>query len=332
MEDRGFRPQGGDAEMGKKDRKTPSGEKVPRIDYDNLMKTTLMRFLLDALALFLPELYAVLDMSAKPEFLNTEFPKATFDMEGGAKRADVLARLHLLKGCPEGGSDPKVVLCHVEIQGKGGGNLAERMQKYREYIHLTYGVEPDVVIVVIIGPRPKGEPVSYYFESGFGVRVVYEYVTVNVMAMPDELLLANDNRMGLVLYAMKRARLSGDDEGMKFRYLRELSALWAERKWSPEDKVLVLAAMEYLMSLKDEDYARQYVEHMASLTESMKRGEENMYKSVFERVYTAKGMEKGIAQGRTEVARNMLRKGFSIDSVVECTTLPRREVESLAGC
>jgi predicted transposase/invertase (TIGR01784 family) len=74
-------------------------------------------------------------------------------------------------------------------------------------------------------------------------------------------------------------------------------------------------------------------------TESMKRGEGEMYKSVFERVYTAKGMEKGMekgiaqgrTEGRTEVARNMLRKGLSIDSVVEYTDLPRREVESLAG-
>ncbi|MDR1741616.1 MAG: hypothetical protein LBR38_07205 [Synergistaceae bacterium] len=70
--------------------------------------------------------------------------------------------------------------------------------------------------------------------------------------------------MGLVLYAMKKARLSGGDEGMKFRYLREISTLWAERKWSPEDKVLVLAAVEYLIGLRDEDYVKRYLEHMAS--------------------------------------------------------------------
>ncbi|MDR1740725.1 MAG: hypothetical protein LBR38_02615, partial [Synergistaceae bacterium] len=94
---------------------------------------------------------------------------------------------------------------------------------------------------------------------------------------------------------------------------------------------------------------------MASLMESMDRGESEMYESVFQRVYTAEGMAQGMAQGiaqgmaqgiaqgrvegsaegyakgRTEVARNMLRKGFSVDSVVECTTLPREEVESLAN-
>ncbi|MDR1741615.1 MAG: hypothetical protein LBR38_07200 [Synergistaceae bacterium] len=56
-----------------------------------------------------------------------------------------------------------------------------------------------------------------------------------------------------------------------------------------------------------------------------------MYKSVFERGYTAQGRAEGLAQGRAEVARNMLRKGLSVDSVVEYTDLPRREVESLAN-
>jgi predicted transposase/invertase (TIGR01784 family) len=44
----------------------------------------------------------------------------------------------------------------------------------------------------------------------------------------------------------------------------------------------------------------------------------------------AQGMAKGMEKGRAELVRNMLRKGLSIDSVVEYTDLPRREVEKLA--
>ncbi|MDR1740518.1 MAG: hypothetical protein LBR38_01535 [Synergistaceae bacterium] len=172
------------------------------------------------------------------------------------------------------------------------------MQKYREYIHLTYGVEPDVVIVVIIGPRPKGEPVSYLFESGFGVRVVYEYVNVDVLKMSDDDLLAGDNRMGLVLYAMKKARLSGDDEGMKFRYLKELSRLWAQRKWAREDKRMILLALDYQMQLSDRGYRRQLADYVDELTEAAGKEERKVYVSIFEEVYTEKGMQKGMAQGR----------------------------------
>ncbi|MDR1740950.1 MAG: hypothetical protein LBR38_03775, partial [Synergistaceae bacterium] len=73
-------------------------EKGQRIDYDNLMKTTLTQFFTDALELLLPKLRAALDTSAEPEFLNTEFPKVTFDAKGGAKRADVLASIRLTGG------------------------------------------------------------------------------------------------------------------------------------------------------------------------------------------------------------------------------------------
>jgi predicted transposase YdaD len=120
---------------------------------------------------------------------------------------------------------------------------------------------------------------------------------------------------------------------MKFRYLREVSSLWAERKWSPEDKLTVLAAVEYLIGLKDEDYAKQYVEHMASLMESMERGEGKMYKSVFERVYTAQGRAEGRAEGRTEgrteVALSMLADGLPPETVRKYTGFTESEIAGL---
>ncbi|MDR1741209.1 MAG: hypothetical protein LBR38_05105, partial [Synergistaceae bacterium] len=123
----------------------------------------------------------------------------------------------------------------------------------------------------------------------------------------------------------------------KFRYLREISSLWAERKWNPEDKLTVLAAVEYLIGLKDEDYAKQYVEHMASLMESMERGEGKMYKSVFERVYTAQGIAQGRAEGyakgrtegRTEVALSMLADGLPSETVRKYTGFTESEIAGL---
>ena len=56
----------------------------------------------------------------------------TFELEGGANRVDMLAKVPLLDGGEE------YVLCHQEYQGEGGGDLPTRMYRYKEAIHLLY--------------------------------------------------------------------------------------------------------------------------------------------------------------------------------------------------
>ncbi|MDR1740521.1 MAG: hypothetical protein LBR38_01550 [Synergistaceae bacterium] len=88
---------------------------------------------------------------------------------------------------------------------------------------------------------------------------------------------------------------------------------------------------------------------MASLMESMDRGESEMYESVFQRVYTAEGMaqgmaqgiekgmaqgiEKGIAQGmakgRAKVALSMLNDGLPLETVRKYTGFTDSEIARL---
>ncbi|MDR1621269.1 MAG: hypothetical protein LBS00_02715, partial [Synergistaceae bacterium] len=311
-------------------------------DYDNLWKTVLERYFWDALKIFLPSLYEAADRSRKPKFLSQELNKVTFDLKGGANRADLLVEIKL-----KNSRKNKLILCHLESQGKGGGNLPVRMYRYKEAIHLLRGKEP-IGIVLITAPRPKKEKDHYSVEQ-FGVAVFYKYVNVIVMDLDDEVLLEEGNQIGLVLYALKCAIKSGNDEGLKFRHMREISNLWARRGWDAEDKRIILQAVEYLMRIENQDYAKQIVAHIASLVESLKEEEKNMYTSVFERVYKEEGRMEGFNEGRNEgfnegrtegfnegrnegqvlVARNMLNDGFPVGKVVQYTTLSREEVEKL---
>ena len=141
--------------------------------------------------------------------------------------------------------------------------------------------------------------------------------------MEDNLFLVEDSRIGLVLYAAKCAYLSGDDEGEKFRYLRLISNMWAERGWDKDDKRIILLAVNYLINLKSETYAKDFVAHMESLR--MSKEDKEMYVSVFERVYTSKGKEKGQA----ELVKNMLNEGLSVDEIIKYTRLTREGIEKL---
>ena len=83
---------------------------LERLDYDNLFKTLLHRYFWEALKIFLPALYEAADRSENPKFLDKELQKVTFDLEGGANRADLLARIKLKNGSNE------LILCHLEIR------------------------------------------------------------------------------------------------------------------------------------------------------------------------------------------------------------------------
>ena len=287
-----------------------------RLDYDNLFKTVLLRYFWEALKIFLPDLYEAADRTVEPEFLEQELQKVTFDLEGGINRTDLLARIKLKNGSGE------LILCHLEVQGEGGGELDLRMYRYKEMIHLTYGEEP-IGIAILTAPRPRKEK-TFYSRERFGVTVTYNYINVNVIEMEDDVLLADDSRIGLVLYAAKCAYLSGGDEDEKFRYLRLLSNLWSERGWDKNDKRIILLAIDYLLNLSDETHVKEMVAHIESLT---KREEEReMYVSIFERVYK----EEGRVEGRAEVARRMLNKGLSVDKVAEYTDFPREEIEAIS--
>jgi hypothetical protein len=293
------------------------------MDYDNLFKTVLHRYFWEALKILIPELYEAANVGVTPVFLEQELQKITLDLGEGSNRTDLLVRLELKNGSRE------LILVHLEIQGEGGGDLAVRMYRYKQMIYLKYGEEP-IGIAVVTEPRPHGEKTSYKWER-FGVRVAYDYLNAAVIKLEDAVLLAEDNRIGIILYAAKCMWQSGNDERKKFRYLRGITNLWAERGWDRDDKRIILLAIDYLIKLKDESYAQRFVAHMESL--SMNEEDREMYVSVFERVYTARGEEKGRTEGRmegrAEIVKNMLKRGFSAKEILECTAMPRDELAAL---
>jgi len=294
-----------------------------RMDYDNLFKMVLHRYFWEALKIFVPELYEAADRSVDPVFLEQELQKITLDLGEGANRTDLLIRIKLKNDSEE------LILCHLEVEGKSHEDLVVRMYRYKQMIYLKHGEEP-IGVAVMTAPRPHGEKTSYSWER-FGVRVAYDYLNVPVIKLEDAVLLAEDSRIGLILYAAKCVWQSGSDEGKKFQYLRKITDLWAERGWDRDDKRIILLVVNYLINLKDEGYAKQFVAHMESL--SMDKEDREMYVSVFERVYTEKGKEEGRMEGRTEerteIARNMLNKGFSAKEIQECTRMPREELDML---
>jgi predicted transposase/invertase (TIGR01784 family) len=103
--------------------------------------------------------------------------------------------------------------------------------------------------------------------------------------------------------------------------------MWNERGWSPEEKRDILEAIEYLIHLTDEDYKRQMVKHVENL--KMSEEDRKMYKSIFEEVYTERGVQEGEQKKAIEVAKNFLEDGISPDIVAKNTGLSIDDIHAL---
>jgi hypothetical protein len=129
-------------------------EKNERFDHDGMWKGLVDRFFYSLLLRAIPDLYEDADIEHEPRPLDKEFidilNTADPEIHTSPHFADLLMEVPLKDGSVE-----RVIL-HLEIQGRGGGNLCERMNHYRCLIYGHYRKEP-VALAVITDKRPPSE-------------------------------------------------------------------------------------------------------------------------------------------------------------------------------
>ncbi|MDR1508046.1 MAG: hypothetical protein LBS53_00225, partial [Synergistaceae bacterium] len=291
-------------------------EKEPRFSGDSFWKDLVEEYFYPLLKRALPELYADADINAKPKFLDKEFTDVLKTADPKAHKnshfTDSLVDVQLKNG------SSKSVLHHVESQARGGGDLAERMNFYRCCIYAHYRREP-AAVAIITDKRPKNESRSYS-HNHYGTRVFYDYNNLVLLELDDEELISSDNPIDIVLYAAKYAA-KARKELQKYKYLRKATELLAERGWSMEDKRKLMLFMERVMNLEDKSLKAQYREYQEQLDKEGKI----VYVSIAEEYYT----EKGKLEGRLEVARNLLARGDSPDTVSKIAGLPQEKIREL---
>ena len=323
-------------------------EKQGNFDHDGFWKDLIERFCYYVVKRAVPKLYEELDTDKEPRFLNTEFTDVlnTGDpqIRINPHFVDILSDLPLKSGVNVS------VLFHCEAEkGYSTGDLAERMNHYRCFIYAHYRREP-VALAIIVGARRKND--RFYSHSHFGTRVVYEYNNLVLSELYDEELKASDNPVDLALYAAKCA-LKAKEELQKYKYLRTLLELLAERGWSKKDKEDLLLFLERIINLKDKELEKQYTEYRGQLTKEGKimyipLGERELAKEIEQRGIALgmekgrergreegreegrqEGMVKGMEKGREEMARNLLANGVSPEIIAKSGYMPVEQVRAL---
>ncbi|MCL1874667.1 MAG: hypothetical protein FWF87_00225 [Synergistaceae bacterium] len=142
----------------------------------------------------------------------------------------------------------------------------------------------------------------FYSHSHFGTEIVYRYNNLILADLEDEELQISDNPIDLAFYAAKCA-LRAKEEMQKFKYLRTLLELLAERGWSREDKWDLLLFLERIIDLRDMELEMKYIEYRNQLNKEGKimyipLGERELAREIEQR-----GMEKGMEKKAKEMAK-----------------------------
>ena len=265
---------------------------------DNAWKDILERNFQDFLAFFFPAAHAAIDWSRGVEFLDKELEAIAPGLKAGRRIVDKLAKVFLKR--PVGGRAEAWFLVHVEVEGRGGPVLDERMHVYDYRIFDRY--RRQVVSLAVLTEAGARARHGVYERGLFGYGTLFAFRAVKLSEYRDrrEELERSRNPFALVVLAhieKREARTALERQAVKWRLYRRLLA----RRLRRRGIIAVFRFMEYIIELP-EDLEKQIDSKIAAL-----RKEKHMpYLARFEREALEKGMQRGERKGE----QKGLRKGL----------------------
>ncbi len=257
-------------------------EQKERADYDGLWKDAIERFLPRLLERVLPDLYADVDFSVKPEFLSNELRDVAQSDNNPAVYVDELIRLTL-----KNGGDAWILL-HIEVQGPGGDAISGRMFNYMTLIYAHHKAMP-VALAILTSRRPSEVIGEYSVDNHYGTKLSYTYNCFEVYAQDDDKMLQSNNPFDLIFYAVKNT--SKNSQKKKYVLLLNLAKILASKGWSEADRRDLFSFIVRAVNLTDTELQQKFV---AEIT----RGEDSMAELTFvEKYFKDEGRAEGIAIG-----------------------------------
>ena len=237
----------------KKSAKEPKEPTEIVIDFDSNWKFLIIKYFYQFIDFFLPELYADLDTSRPPVFLDNELQTIWRSMKTGMKMTDKLVRVWLKNG------EERLVLVHIEIQARFETLFSKRMFTMSYRILDKNQVHPIALAVFVDTPIPSA--FNCYEHTLYGTKTSYEYNAYKIIdQIESELLKRDDNLFSLVVLANLRTIQTktsnkADKEKTAFDRLlfkKHLYNLVIERNFDLEVYHDLLNFIDYLMTLPEQ--------------------------------------------------------------------------------
>ncbi len=274
-------------------------EEKERADYDGLWKDAIERFLPQLLERVLPDLYADIDFSVKPEFLSQELRDSVQRHNNAAVYVDELIKLALKDG------DSAWILLHIEVQGPGGDAISGRMFHYMTLIYAHHRVMP-VALAILTSRRPLEVIDEYSVENHYGTKLSYKYNCFEVYGQNDEEMLQSNNPFDLIFYAVKNT--SKTSQKKKYALLLNITRMLTKKGWSEDDRRDLFSFIVRIVNLTDTELQQKFIEEV----KEDKMAELTFVEKYFRDEGRAEGRKEGILIGekraRTEEKRSIYER------------------------
>ncbi|MCP5103548.1 MAG: hypothetical protein GY950_09225 [bacterium] len=321
----------------KKQAKTIKKTRARNSKYDSAWKEVIERFFKLFLGFFFPEMHNTIDFTRKIEFLNTELRQITAGSDLGDRVSDVLVKVYLKDGTPR----YICILIHIEIQGQPRDDFMERMYiyNYRTFDKRIEEGAPVISAAILTDDNEKYRPDEYRVGfCGFELRMKIPMVKILDYKLKKEMIKAletTDNPMAIVVKAqLKSLEVKKAAEDTKFEVTKELIRLSYRQGYTKDDVNVLVKFIEWVIRLS-KGFEKRLKEEIKKIEEEYKMP----YLASWERDAIKKGMkqgvEKGVKQGvkqgmnkeKERTAKEMLKEGIALDTVVKITGLDRKQVE-----
>lgn len=276
-------------------RNEASDEERKRTSHDQIFKTLFSHFLQDLVELLDPDLASALDLRA-PTFLRGE----TFTDEPQGERVDA----DLVAEARTRGGEPRLVLVHVETEGKFRRVMDRRTWRYFMHLKLKYD-RPVVSIVVFLTGGTPGVHRREVVEAVGAFEVNrFSYLGFGLSGSLAEHYVDRPQPLAAALAALMRSKV-WDNVERKLRCLRAVG------------RAAVNEAQKFLLGNVVETYLKLDPQDEERFAAEIRR---DTNKEVRDMVITwedalaasrEEGLEAGLLQGEASVLRRLLKRRFT---------------------
>ncbi len=303
---------------------------LPSPDHDTHWKELIEKRFWNALAFFLPMIYAIADISRGVEFLDKELHKLVADkFKGGNTRKDKLAKIFLKNG------KEHYILIHFEVQAKYVKDFLRRMFVY--FYRIFDKREESITALAIYTGDSVPEDCDKFEYEFMGTKVTYQFNTYRVCEADEAELLADDNPFALAVLAAKYLNETKDKMELRYAFKHKLMDLALERGWTDE-QIDSLLQFIYLLVILPNDLETKFEEELRTkhniMDTAVKRKipliEDLMKKRKQDREEKERVRQEGRQEARIEAAKNLLlMTNHSPEKITDITQLPLETVLEL---
>ncbi|RDW17550.1 transposase [Oceanobacillus arenosus] len=269
--------------------------------HDQLSKELINTFFKEFLEAFFPNVHDNIDFHAiKP--LSEEV--YTNVLKGKTRRLDIVIETTLK-------NTEVVVIIHVEPQSYKQDDFHERMYHYFSMLYNKY--QKPIVPIAVFTYRENWEKSQYTMEFPFFHVLTFNYMTLHLRKKNWREYIHSDNPAAAAAFMSQMGYTEDEKVQVKKEFLRMITRMQLD----PAKQRIIYGYFEtYLKLTKEEE------EQLMAEVEKLPEAEKIMEIPIS---YEEKGKEIG----RKEVAIEMLKKGLSIDLIVEVTHMDVKKIKKL---